>query len=107
VFILKIVKVLCFDTLLQVFILKVLRATRIGPHGARKVFVRANLALKAKKREITPAVEAQISTAHMIIGKSRLVKVIRLERALREGGQVPVFGVRRQAPVRQRGSVSP
>src|ERR1700675_2299506 len=24
-----------------------------------------------------------------------------------EGGQVPVFGVRRQAPVRQRGSVSP
>jgi hypothetical protein len=25
----------------------------------------------------------------------------------RKGGQVPVFGVRRQAPVRQRGSVSP
>jgi hypothetical protein len=32
--------------------------------------------------------------------------IIRSKDGRKEGGQVPVFGVRRQAPVRQRGSVS-
>jgi hypothetical protein len=101
VFILKGVKVICFVTLLQVLIIRELL-------GHRKACCRSrNLALK-EKAGVGSRSEGVVSYKVTIIEKTTFVKQSFIGRALlEEGGQVPVFGVRRQAPVRQRGSVSP
>jgi hypothetical protein len=52
VFILKIVKVLCFDTLLQVFILKDLYRTRIVHGGTKRPFPENGVpGTESKKRQ--------------------------------------------------------
>jgi hypothetical protein len=87
VLILKRVKVLCFDTLLQVLILKELEGAMINaqnlPAARRpKPCLRGapllvdDLISKKKKRERTPAVKAQILTGFIIAGGSRYVKGI-------------------------------